>query len=170
MNEYHARNRRELIVYDISGTTAIDMINGKEASLFVNNLETVDKEMLRFQIDPFRRANGLNNYAEGLQALPSLEITNSRLKHAELLDQRVLVIDSLLLGLTISAPLEADILVINNESVKSAAWLKSNFVFKELIIGSDNSWKYSKWLQKELAENGISSHSLLLQGSRRLIR
>lgn len=160
--------RKELIVYDIGGTTAIDQIDGNTAMLHVNNLPNVDREMLRFQIDPFRRANGLNSFSEGLSQLADVTTSGGNIKCGSLLGLRVLVLDSLLNGRNITTPLMTDVLVINNESVKSVAWLKENFTFSHLIIGSDNSWRYSSWIQTELTKNGIASHSLLRQGSWRM--
>ena len=157
--------RKELIVYDIGGTTAIDQVDGKTAQLFVNDLSNVDHEMLRFQIDPFRRVNGLNSFSEGLSELRLVDSSFGKVKCGELMGHRFLVVDSVLNELEITAPIVTDVLIINNGALKSVTWLQEHFAFKEVIIGSDNSWRYSAWIQAELLKYGIKSHSLLRQGS-----
>lgn len=160
--------RSELIVYDISGTTAIDVIAGRQAALYIEPDKEPDFEMLHFQIDPFRRANGLAPFDEGLSFFQSLAESKGVIKFGQVANQRVIILDSLLTGYTINPPIETDILVINNHSVKSVHWLKEHFRFKHLLIGSDNSWYYTTRLQKQLAEQQIASHSLLSQGSWRM--
>ena len=157
--------RMELIVYDIGGTTAIDQIDGKTAKLYIDDLSNVDHEMLSFQIDPFRRANGLNSFSEGLTELRVINSSSGKVKCGELMGRRFLVVDSALNELDITAPIVTDVLIINNEALKSVTWLQEHFAFKEVIIGSDNSWRYSAWIQAELLKYGIKSHSLLRQGS-----
>jgi len=160
--------RNELIVYDISGTTAIDVIAGVHAELFIEPDKEPDFEMLHFQIDPFRRANGLPPFDEGLSFFQPLAESNGQMKFGKVGTQRVLILDSLLTGYTIHPPIETDILVINNHAVKSVRWLTEHFRFKHLIIGSDNSWYYAARLQEQLTERKIASHSLLTQGSWRM--
>ncbi|MEQ9231080.1 MAG: hypothetical protein RIF46_10390, partial [Cyclobacteriaceae bacterium] len=156
---------QELVIYDISGTTAIDVIKGESASLFVESRDQANHELLKFQIDPYRRRKRLNPYHENLQEFNAVAITNGALKYGDLANHRILILDSLLTGLSFEKPLEADIMVINNQSVKSIDWLQKNFKFKTLVIGSDNSTYYSEWIKKELKAKNISAHSLLIDGS-----
>ncbi len=158
---------QELVIYDISGATAIDLIKGETASLFVESKDKSNHELLKFQIDPYRRRKRLNPYHENLQEFNLVAITNGALKYGDLANHRILILDSLLTGLSIEKPLEADILIINNQSVKSIDWLQRNFAFKTLVIGSDNSTYYSEWIQKELKAKKIRAHSLLIDGSYR---
>ena len=158
-------HRQELVIYDIAGTVAIDQISGKSAALYVNEKKKVNYELLRLQIDPFRRASGLNPFEENLQEFEKLEITNGAVKYGTLLNNKVLVLDSFLTNLEIKPPLVTDILLLNNQPVKNVDWLLRNFDFDLLIIGTDNSYYYTKWIQRELASRDIASHSLLLDGS-----
>jgi len=163
--------KEELIIYDIAGTVAIDAIAGSSAELYVGEEKKVNFELLRFQIDPFRRASGLDSFEENLMELEQLEITGGGLKYATLLNTKILVLDSFLTNLEIKQPVETDILLLNNQPVKNVDWLLTNFEFDQLIIGSDNSYYYTKWLQEELASRDIEAHSLLKDGSwRRLIK
>ena len=161
----------ELVIYDIAGTVAIDEISGNSAELYVGEEKKVNYELLRFQIDPFRRASGLDPFEENLKELEQLEITGGGLKYATLLNTKILVLDSFLTNLEIKQPLETDILLLNNQPIKNVDWLLKNFEFDQLIIGSDNSYYYTKWLQEELASRDIEAHSLLKDGSwRRLVK
>jgi competence protein ComEC len=156
---------RELVIYDVAGTIAVDQIARGSAELYVGTMSEVNHELLRFQIDPFRRANGFEPFETSLKSFKTLESTNGALKYAELMGMKILVLDSFNTKLKIQEPLEADILIVNNQPVKSVKWLLESFEFDLLIIGSDNSYYYSGWLQREIAEQGIQAHSLLLDGS-----
>jgi len=169
LEEDRQLQKEELIIYDIAGTVAIDKITGRSAELFVGEEMKVNYELLRFQIDPFRRANGLDPFEENLKEFEHIEITRGAVKYGTLLNTKILVLDSFLTGLQIKQPLKSDILLINNQPVKNVDWLLKNFEFDQLIIGSDNSYYYTKWLQKELASRDIASHSSLKDGSWRRV-
>lgn len=168
LEEYSQLKKKELIIYDIVGTVAIDKILGETAELFVGEEKKVNYELLHFQIDPFRRANGLNPFEENFKELGQLKITNGAVKYGTLLNTKILVLDSFLTNLNIKQPLKTDILLLNNQPVKNVDWLLKHFEFNQLIIGSDNSYYYTKWLQEELANQNITAHSLLKEGSWRM--
>lgn len=158
----------ELVVYDLYTTTAVDWIKGDQATLFLGSEEEADFELLRFQIDPFRRANGLNSFTERIQEFDTLASFGDALKIQELAGHRVTILDGMLSGYTIKEPIETDILIINNHSVKSVDWMIKNFKFKHLLIGSQNSNYYSEDFKTKLFKEGISAHSLLIDGSWRM--
>ncbi|MCP4456843.1 MAG: hypothetical protein GY816_02270, partial [Cytophagales bacterium] len=118
---------------------------------------------------PFRRASGLDPFEENLKELDRLDAANGSLKYGTLLDTKILVLDSSLTNLVIKQPLKTNILLINNQVVKNMDWLLKTFDFEQVIIGSDNSYYYTKWLQRELVSRDISSHSLLTDGSWRVM-
>lgn len=168
LEESRQLGKEELVFYDIAGTVAIDKISGKTAVLYVGEKESMNNELLRFQIDPFRRASGLAPFEENVEEFEKLRITNGAVKYGTLLNTKVLVLDSFLTNLEIKLPLTTDILVLNNQPVKNVDWLLRNFDFNQLIIGSDNSYYYTEWLQRELAIHDVAVHSLLTDGSWRL--
>ena len=153
----------EMVIYDLYTTTAIDQINGNQASLFVSAIKQVDSSLLKFQIDPYRRAKGLNSFDEDIREFKEMRL-NAGLKAAIISNTRVITLDSLLSGINIKSPIETDILIINNQSVKSIKWLHAHFKYSQLIIGSQNSFYYSNWLKKKLSYEGKDVHSLLLDG------
>lgn len=155
----------QLVFYDIADATAIDLINGQSAQLFLDSKAKANHELLRFQIDPFRRRKRLSSYEHGLEELKPISETKGALKYGQLSSQKVLLLDTLLSGYEISKPIHVDILVVNNHSVKSLDWLEKHFRFEHLIIGSNNSIYYSEWLKKELAARNVTAHSLLIDGS-----
>ena len=170
LQESRQLRKKELVIYDIAGTVAIDEISGRSATLYVGSKKKVDSELLSFQIDPFRRASGLDPFEKDLKEFEKLIITAGAVKYGTLLNTKFLVLDSFLTNLEINPSLKTDILLLNNQPVKNADWLIRNFDFDQLIIGSDNSYYYTKWLQRELDKRNISSHSLLIEGSwRRMI-
>ncbi|MDH5608890.1 MAG: ComEC family competence protein, partial [Cyclobacteriaceae bacterium] len=61
---YHLRKldsikQARLVVYAVRGKTAIDLIEGRSARLYVNNLTRDDLDLVGHQVDPFRLASGL---------------------------------------------------------------------------------------------------------------
>ncbi len=157
--------KEEIIIYDIASTTAVDYIKGNQAVLFVESLDEADHELLNFQINPFRRATGLKPYDQDLREFEEVQSAKGRMRIGTVSGHRILILDSLLSGLEVSKPLETDILVINNQSVRSVDWLMENFTFQEIIIGSQNSTYYSERLRSDLFKRKIRAHSLLLDGS-----
>lgn len=157
--------KEELVIYDFNSTTAIDYVKGEHATLHLGSMNEANKEMLEFQINPYRRANGLNPVDTRIKEFSQISIAENRLSVGFVGNKKVMVLDSTLQGLKINEPLFTDILVINNQSVKSTKWLNDHFQYNHLVIGSDNSMYYSGWLQKELRKQGIRAHSLLLDGS-----
>jgi competence protein ComEC len=157
--------RRSLIVYDIKGTAAVDVVIGSNATLFVENDKVIDHDLLRFQIDPFRRANGLPPYQQGMEGFDQVIIPSGKMKLGMPGGVRVLILDAKPTDVNIHTPIETDILIVNNHSAPYTQWLLDHFRFETLIIGSDNSWGYSRRVKSELAEIGVQAHSLLDDGS-----
>jgi len=116
-------------------------------------------------VNPFRRSQGLKPYDQNIEEFEHLGALHSKLKHSSIGGIKLVILDSMLTGYDIRKPIETDILIINNQSVRSVDWLMKHFRFDQLILGSKNSSYYSERMIKELNGRGIEAHSLLLQGS-----
>lgn len=74
--EYHQYRNEKIVFYKIDDRVAIDLIAGKEAVLLVDQRSPELKELIAYQINPNRLANGLSPADETIQ-----EISRSDLVH-----------------------------------------------------------------------------------------
>lgn len=67
--DFEQQAKHEVVVYEIKNHTAIDLIAGKKAILLLDTLAPGEEELIGFQINPYRLANGLPPVVSGMQQL-----------------------------------------------------------------------------------------------------
>ncbi|MEQ9402971.1 MAG: ComEC/Rec2 family competence protein [Cyclobacteriaceae bacterium] len=157
----------QLIFYEIKGQIAIDHIKGHQSTLFTNFPENEDLELLAFQIDPNRLASRLSPIKETITDLYESGAfrKNDSFSTGVIGGIKILIIDSSTFHLSIAKIIETDVLIIENEAVKSLRWLNEHFQFTHLILGNTNRSFFSRKFKKLGSEEGIVVHSLSLDGA-----
>jgi competence protein ComEC len=154
-----------MVIYEITGATAIDWIQGRNAQLFVDDPSGVSFEMLRFQIDPNRLAMGLPPFTETLAIFDSVIIGETTLYLAQMGNFRIIQMNERLKEIEVDAPIEADVLIINGKAIADVKTFLSQFKVSQVIIGTENPRYYANWLKEEMTKENIPVHSLELDGS-----
>ncbi len=65
---------KEIVFYEIEDVTAIDLIQGQEAELLIDDFTAENWEVISFQVDPNRLANGLPKAVESRSLLSQSEL------------------------------------------------------------------------------------------------
>lgn len=159
-----AANKR-LIFYQIKNHIAIDHINGHQATLYVDDLSSADMDLLSYQINPYRLSTHLPPIQETIHDLGKAIYTFDAIQQCIIADQKIIIIDSTTFHLDFKKPIETDILIISNSSIKSMKWLNEHFTFQQLILSSRNSRYYSRIAKKQGNEIGLRVHSLVEEGA-----
>ncbi|MEQ8471187.1 MAG: ComEC/Rec2 family competence protein [Marinoscillum sp.] len=73
--------QHKIIVYEVEGITAIDLIKGNRALLLVDQLPEGEMEVLSFQVNPYRLANGLSRVEESWQTFQESDLVYSDLNY-----------------------------------------------------------------------------------------
>ncbi|WP_420317898.1 ComEC/Rec2 family competence protein [Ekhidna sp.] len=160
--------RHELLFYEISDKTAIDYINGHSSELYIDLETNDDLELLSFQIDPHRLASHLRPIEETLINTDSAFIKNDAIRTGVIANKRILIFDSTTFHLDFTKKMESDLIIIENQSVKSLNWLSDSFDFEMVIIGNRNSGYYSKKIKSQAEALGLRIHSLKEDGALRI--
>ncbi len=158
-SHFNQFSEEKLIFYEIREHTAIDYIHGKKAKLFIDN-DAADVELLSFQIDPYRLSSHLPPVTQSIEIIDNVFFEQDVLKFGMIGDKKIAFIDSTTFHLNFTNKIRTDILMINNESVKSLKWLRDNFKFEYLIIGNSNSYYYSNKMKNQAQAINIKIHSL----------
>lgn len=163
---YQQSRKKELIFYEIRNKIAVDYINGLHASLYIDSATPEELELLSFQINPNRLANHLDPIDASITDLSEGKMDQKEsLRFGQIGGQRIIIFDSTTFHLQFTQKIESDIILINNESVKSFEWLLKHFQTKQLIIGNQNSIYYSKRMKQKAEELGVKIHSLKEDGA-----
>lgn len=57
--DWHQWQQHQLVVYELDGFTGLDLVQGKEAVLLLDSAAASNWEVVAYQVNPFRLANGL---------------------------------------------------------------------------------------------------------------
>ena len=136
------------------------MIEGLSARLFVESDSTINLEKYSFQINPNRLAN----------RLPPIEETSNPLKKefqdfgafrlGTFLNRKILIIDSTTFHLDFKKPINADVILIENNAVKNPEWFKEHFIADHVLLGNSNSYRYVNKMNKQAKSIGFNIHSI----------
>ncbi|WP_425392707.1 ComEC/Rec2 family competence protein [Ekhidna sp.] len=169
ISHHNQSTRKELIFYEIADKVAIDFINGHASQLYIDLEESEDLELLSFQIDPHRLASHLKPIRESLvNTSDSIFIKKNTINSGAIASKRILVFDSTTFHLDFKKRIDTDLIIINNQSVKSLKWLKDHFDFELVVIGNKNPRYYSRKMKVQAAEFDVALHSLKEDGALRL--
>lgn len=160
-------SREFITLYELNETSAIDYIKGHQATLFVDTIQNDDLELLSFQINPNRLALSLKPVSQTIREISnSKEFESGPFYISGILgDTRILILDSVTFHLTFKKPIVTDLLIIENESVKSLTWLNKKFQYNHLILGNKNSTFFINKIKKQAQSLNQRVHSLHQDGA-----
>lgn len=153
--------QKRIVFYEIKNHIAVDLIDGKEATLLIDDLPEDELEVVGFQVNPFRLANGLEKM-EFSYALMSDHFAVRSFSYGKMIDwegKKILILDTDE-KLDFKAELNADVIYLNGTAYWSSECLKGNAV----ILGADTQYYQLDALRDRLADVGIMAHSLVEDG------
>lgn len=157
--------RNELILFEVRDKTVIDHVVGHSATLYIDDYQQEELELLSFQINPSRLSSHLRPISESVQKLSTKRPKNGALRYDQIGGKKIIFFDSTTFHLDFQELIETDIIVINNQSIKSLKWLDEHVRSELIVIGNKNSSYYSQKMKSQANELGISIHSLKEDGA-----
>lgn len=147
-------SRKEIVVYELKDHTALDLISGRESLLLIDTLAKTERELIGFQINPNRLANGLGPVESTIDLI-------SKSKFAKPIPGGILIAWNgfkilILDGKPMLNPDQmatADLIVVNDPYVKNLPEIP-------VVIGT----RMKFYQQKKLKTLFAQSHSLSLDG------
>lgn len=163
---WQARQQRQIVFYEIADKTAIDLIDGKEAQLLVNEFTTQELELLAFQIDPYRRTVNLSSIQGNIRAWDESElIVNSHgFRLVSWQGVRLMIIDQPLVDMKYLKQFEVDILMLANDAVKNIDDVPFLDRCSQILISSDYSSPLTRRLLYQARMANLKVHSLSKDG------
>lgn len=157
---FQAINQSRLVVYRVSGHSAMEWIHHGQSFFYADSLLIQDEERMRFHIRPNRIGNGV-----------SAVTVNSPAWIRQFQGFRYFDFDGVTV-LCMNQPktdlpgnIYADYLLIGNNSVKSLPEIIDRVKFKKVILDSSNSYWYEQRLLKEADERNIPVYAVQKQGA-----
>lgn len=156
----------QLVFYQVNGKTAIDYIEGHQAKLFVDQIAE-DDELLDYKVNPNRLASDLQPFYISTMVMDGSEtfVVQPPFTYGIIGTTKILFIDSVTFDFQFDNLIQADILILENGSIKSLSWLKEHFQFNHLLIGNKNSRFYSSKMKQQAKSIDLAIHSLLEDGA-----
>lgn len=159
-------SKHQIIFYNIKEKTAIDYVKGHQALLYLEANHSQELDLYSYQINPFRLASHLPPLSDSINSFQEAGFINlNSIRIGAIANNKILLMDSTSFHLHINKPIQSDILIINNESVKNFKWLFSNFPAKHYIIGNSNSISYARRLKNQANQHKIPIHFLKEDGA-----
>lgn len=156
--------KHELVFYDLNGSTAIDHIHGHHAQLHLDSIAMAS--MPSYAINPYRLASLLPPIETSAYSFAEAGFQNDQaLRFGQICSQRIVLFDATTFHLSFKRPIETDIVIINNESVKSLKWLTKHVNAKLVIIGANNGYYFRKMIREEAAHLAIPLHIVREDGA-----
>ena len=164
--QYGAQSKRQLLVfYKIKNRTAIDVVDGLSARLFINDDDQNNLELYSFQINPNRLAHHLPPISNDFRHLDAGFQKLESFKLGVQLNRKIFVFDSTSFHLEFGSEISADIILIENEAVKNIEWLTSQFKAEWIILGNSNSYSYINKIKAQSALLKTPVHSIAQDGA-----
>ena len=152
-------NREQLIVYRVNGHGAMEWIDHGKAYFFSDSVLLTDSERIRFHIRPNRIASGVGE----VRVNDSISLIAMKdMRYFAFKNTKVLVLDKQ--KSEVPQHVIADYLIISNNAVSSLDKIQG-VRFKQLILDSSNSLKYSARIVAEAKSKNVLIHSVLMQGA-----
>ncbi len=147
-------SRKEVVVYELKDHTAFDLISGKESLLLIDTLAEEEKELIGFQINPNRLANGLQPVESTIDLISNSQYSKS-IPGGSLIAWngfKILVLDKKS-KLNADQLATADLVLVNDPYVEDIPDVP-------VVIGTQMKF----YQQKKLKNTLTHSHSLSLDG------
>lgn len=157
--------KNQLVFFEVRDKTVIDHIEGHRSTLYIDDYSPDELELLSFQINPSRLSSHLRPIAESVREFELNTSENNAMKYGQIGKKKFVIFDSTTFHLDFKNPIATDIILINNQSVKSLKWLTEHISSDLIVIGNKNSNYYSRKMKNQAKELNIKIHSLKEDGS-----
>jgi competence protein ComEC len=153
--------QKRMIVYEIKNHIAIDLVDGNEALLLLDRLDSAELEVIGFQVNPFRLANGLSPMQETYSLLDSSTLV-SKFENGYLLSwngKEIMILDQKE-DLTVAKKMDVDYVYFNHEMKLPFDSLNT----QNIIVGTMAKPYQIERMKAEVAAAGKATHSLAEDG------
>lgn len=153
-------SQRKLIVYNVSGHSAWDVMHNGQVYFFSDSILMNDRDKLRFHIRPNRLRNGVGDIYNGAEQAFVKELTGctlivwNGLKILQITEKKFAVPENL----------SVDYVLIGKNAVYNTRLL-SMVKFEKLILDSSNSFYFAERILKDAETERIPVHSVQHHGA-----
>ena len=156
IQEYQWQKQQKMIVYNISGQRAIELIQGRNVLFLGDTSEHVTKAMMDFHLKPAHIELGLCD--SPLQ-------TDNPSSHYRIGNKSVTVLNHAIPSTSGIKNIETDVLIVTGNPALSVQELLKSFNVHHLVFDNTNSpWKIKKW-KAECAQLQLSCSSTAEEGA-----
>ncbi len=152
--------QKKLIVYNVSGHSAWDVMQNGQVYFFSDSLLMADRDKLRFHIRPNRLRNGAGEIYNGREQPFVKELSGCRLIVWNGL--KILQLDEK--NFSVPGNLQVDYVLVGRNAIYDTKPLRT-VKFQKLILDSSNSFYFAERLLKDAGEEGIQIHSVQHHGA-----
>lgn len=155
---YQCSQQQKMIVYNVSRSTAIDFIEGRNFAYFGDSAVQTNAALSNFFLVPSR----VQHRVSSANPLRTMHASNNLLLFG---NKVILLVDENIKSQPATGRLNADIAIISRSARVNLPFLLSVTEFPQIVIDSSvPTWKSLKWKQ-ECAAAGIKCHSTAADGA-----
>jgi competence protein ComEC len=153
-------SQKKFIVYNISGHSALDVIQNGQVYFFTDSVLMNDRDKLRFHIRPNRLRSGVGEIFNGKEHHFSSQVSGCRL----IVWNGIRILQLEEKNCVIPNNLEVDYLLLGKNAVYDVKTLRS-LKFRKLILDSSNSFYFAERILKAAQAEGMDVHSVQHHGA-----
>ncbi len=153
-------NQKKLIVYNVSGHSAWDVMQNGQVYFFSDSILMNDRDKLRFHIRPNRLRNGVGEIYNGKGQQFITQLNGCRIIVWNSL--KILQVEEK--NFKIPENLQVDYVLLGSNAIYSTKSLRA-VKFDKLILDSSNSFYFAERMVKDAQAEGINVHSVQHHGA-----
>lgn len=161
VKNYHQGKQQRIVFYEIEGVTAIDLIKGNEALLLIDSFDEEKKDIIAYQVNPHRLANGLPRVDESWQSFDDSDLV---MKHPlfDLLEWQgvKILMPGNIQNYHFIEPISSDFILFRDAD----RGCLNQMICDQVILGNDFNFYEARATTSELERQGLSVHSLSADG------
>jgi competence protein ComEC len=158
----------EIVVYQVSGHTAIDLIHNKSAVFICDSMLTEDKAKIDFQVKPNRTKLGISDIQviktedRNFMSIPGIWLNYPFIYFR---GKRMAIIDNQWNNSDVEEIIACDLVIISGNPRVNPDELKKQLSIKQIIIDSSVPTYKSAQLMQIYQKEGIPCHSVKQEGA-----
>jgi competence protein ComEC len=160
--------QQQFVVYNIRNHSAMALHEGRQLALLADSALLQQPARIRFFLQQDWWQRGVNEVVRADLRAPTLPLAVQRFEHMGVTvwkGQTIIWLDKPLRNVAPGAGTETDVLIIQQNAIRSLAELQGRFRFKTLVIDSSNKAYLANALSREAQEAGIEVHNVATQGA-----
>jgi competence protein ComEC len=157
--------QRQLIVYSVPKTTAIDFISGTDHLFIADSSLLNDYDRMLFHIKHNWWDSGLGSATSGMSDNFELPFLKRENHFIQFLDKRIVLLDKSFKPFETESRLKADLIILSKNAKVRVEDLSKAFDFKKIIFDSSNSDKKIAYWKKNCEKLGIEYYDVNENGA-----